>query len=39
MAVVCNPIRMDRWSEVLRETDANDTPGELGSTFPGSLVG
>ena len=25
--------------EVMRETDANDTSGELGSEFPGSLVG
>ena len=25
--------------EVMREADANDTFGELGSTFPGSLVG
>ena len=33
MAVVCNPIRMGRWS------DANDTSGELGSALPGSLVG
>ena len=50
MAVVCNPIRMGRWSEimvvcvchsdeVMREADANDTSGELGSEFPGSLVG
>ena len=50
MAVVCNPIRMGRWSElmvvcvchsdeVMREDDANDTSGELGSAFPGSLVG
>ena len=50
MAVVCNSIRMSRWSElmvvcvchskeVMREADANDTPGELGSAFPGSLVG
>ena len=49
MAVVCNPIRMVRWSElmvvcvchsdeVIREADANDTSGELGSAFPGSLV-
>ena len=38
MAVVCNPIRMDRWSElmgvcvchsdeVIREADAKDTSG------------
>ena len=50
MAVVCNPIRMGRWSElmvvcvchsdeVIREADADDTSGELGSAFPGSLVG
>ena len=50
MAVVCNPIRMGRWSElmvvcvchsdeVMREADANDTSGELGSEFTGSLVG
>ena len=25
--------------EVLREADANDTSGELGSAFPGSLMG
>ena len=51
MAVVCNPIRMGRWSElmavcvchhseeVIREADVNDTSGKLGSEFPGSLVG
>ena len=50
MTAVCNPIRMGRWSalmvvcvchsdEVMREADANDTSGELGSAFPGSLVG
>ena len=50
MAVVCNPIRMGRWSELMvvcvchsdemmSEADANDTSGELGSEFPGSLVG
>ena len=50
MAVVCNPIRTGRWSElmvvcvchsdeVMREADANDdTSGELGSSFPGSPV-
>ena len=49
MAVVCTPIRMSRWSElmvvclchsdeVMREADANDTARELGSSFPGSLV-
>ena len=42
VAVVCNPIRMGRWSElmvvcdchsdeVMREADAKDTSGELGS--------
>ena len=25
--------------EVMREADANDTSGELGSALPGSLVG
>ena len=25
--------------EVMREADANDTSGELGSEFPGSFVG
>ena len=50
MAVVCNPIRMGRWSEfiflcvchsddVMKETDANDTSGELESEFPGIIVG
>ena len=50
MALVCNPMRMGRWSElmivcvchsdeVMREADANDTSGELGSVLPGSLVG
>ena len=50
MAVVCNPIRMGRWSElmvvcvyhsdeVMREADANDTSEELGSAFGRSLVG
>ena len=50
MAVVCNPIRMGRWSElmvvcvchsdeVMREADANYTSGDLGSVFPGSHVG
>ena len=50
MAVVYNPIRMGRWSELMvvcvchseemmREADANDTSGELGSALPGSLVG
>ena len=50
MALVCNPIRMGRWSElmvvcvchseeVMREVDANDTSGELGWALPGSFVG
>ena len=50
MAVVCYPIRMGLWSEhmvvcichldeVMREADADDTSGDLGSEFPGSLVG
>ena len=50
MTVVCNPIRMGRWSElmvvcgchsdeVMREADAKEASGELGSAFPGSLVG
>ena len=50
MAVVCNTIRMGIWSErmvvcvchsdeVMREADANDTSGELGLAFPGSIVG
>ena len=50
MSVVCNPIWMGRWpelmvvcvchsDEVMREADANNTPGELGSVFPGRLVG
>ena len=50
MALVCNPIRMGRWSalmvvcvchsdEVMREADVNDTSGELESAFPGSIVG
>ena len=49
MAVVGNPIRMSRWSEIkavcvchsdeMREGDANDTSGELGSEFLGTLVG
>ena len=41
MAVVCNPIMMSRWSElmvvcvchsdeVMREADVNDTSGEMG---------
>ena len=50
MAVVCIPIKMGRWSElmvvcvchldeVMEEADSNDTSGELGSAFPGILVG
>ena len=50
MAVVCNPIRVCKWSElmvvcvchsdeVMREADANYTSGELRSALPGSLVG
>ena len=50
MAVVCNLIRMGRWSElmvvcvchsdeVMREVDANDTSGKLVLVLPGSLVG
>ena len=49
MAVVCNPIRMGIWSElmvvclchsdeVMSEADANDTSGDLGSALPESLV-
>ena len=49
MAVVCNPTRMGRWSElmvvcvchsdeVISEADAKNTSGELGSAIPGSLV-
>ena len=48
MAVVCNPIRMGIWSElmivcvchsdeVMREADANDTSGELGRHYQGAL--
>ena len=50
MAVVCNPIRMGRWSElmvvcvchsdkVMREVDANDTSRELRLALPRNLVG
>ena len=50
MAVVCNPITMGRWSELMvvcvfhsdevkRAADGNDTSVELGSAFSGSLVG
>ena len=45
MEVVCNPISTCRWSElivvcvcysdeVMREDDANETSGQLGSAFP-----
>ena len=45
MAVVCNPIRLGIWyelmvvcvchsDEVMREADANDSSGDLGSEFP-----
>ena len=50
MVVVCNPIRMGRWSEpmvvcvcnldkVMSEVDAKHASGELESAFPGILVG
>ena len=50
MAVVCNQIKMGRWSELMvvcvchsdemiREADANDTSGEQGSALSGSVVG
>ena len=50
MEVVCSPMRMGRWyelmvvcichsDEVIREANANDTSGELGSAYPGSIVG
>ena len=50
MTVVCNLIRMSRWSglmvvcvchsnEAMREPDAKNKSGELGTAFPGSLVG
>ena len=50
MAVICNPIRIGGWSElmvvcvchsdeVIREADVNAPSRELGSAFPGSLVG
>ena len=50
MAVfICNLMRIGRWSElsvarvcqeheVMREVDANETFGELGSAFGGTLV-
>ena len=48
MAVVCNPIRMGRWSElmfvcvcysdeVIKEADANDTSGDWGRHHQGVL--
>ena len=37
MTVVCNPIRMGRWSELMVVCVCH-TSGELGSEFPGSLV-
>ena len=47
---ICNIIRIGRWSElsvdrvcqeheVMREVDANETSGELGSALGGTLVG
>ena len=47
---ICNLMRIGRWSElsvdrvcqeheVMREVDANETSGELGSSFGGTLVG
>ena len=47
---ICNLMRIGRWSElsvdricqkheVMREVDANETSGELGSAFGGTLVG
>ena len=50
MALVCNSIRMGRWSELMvvcvchldklmREADATKTSGELGLAFPGSIGG
>ena len=47
---ICNIMRIGRWSElsvdrdcqeheVMREVDANETSGELGSVFGGTLVG
>ena len=47
---ICNLMRIGRWSElrvvmvcqepeVMREVDANETSGELGSVFGGTFVG
>ena len=47
---ICNLMRIGRWSElsvdsvcqeheVMRDADANETSGELGSAFGGTLVG
>ena len=47
---ICNIMRIGRWSElnvarvcqeheVMKEVDANETSGELGSAFGGTLVG
>ena len=47
---ICKLMRIGRWSEprfvfvchlveVIRETDANETSGELGLALPGNLVG
>ena len=49
MEVVCNPIRMGRWSElmvvcvchsdeVVREADANETSGDIWVGIPRGLV-
>ena len=46
---ICNLMRIGRWSElsvdrvyqehdVMREVDANETSGELGSAFGGTIV-
>ena len=51
MVFICNLMRIGRWSELsvdrvcqehevmMREVDANETSGELGSAFGGTLVG
>ena len=47
---ICNLMRIGRWSElsvdrvcqeveVVREDDANETSGQLGSAFGGTIVG
>ena len=47
---ICNLMRIGRWSElsvdsvcheheVMRDADAHETSGELGSAFGGTLVG